>query len=281
MAPKIKRFLKEPLLHFLLIGFIIFFSAYYVTKQRDAHTIVIDNAVMAKLAMAWQTQFAKQPTERELQIAADEYVKQEVLAREAVQLGLNQDDEIIKRRLQQKMEFILKNNIVVPEPCEATLKSYFEKNSAKFTDPPKVSFTHIYFSADKVGNDEAQKKATTVLQTLTGQPSLQRAPELGDRFMLLYDYNNIDKKEAASLFGSSAFTDSLFTVKEDTWAGPFQSGYGWHLLYVNKRQGNIVPPFNDIKARVIDAYKNDKLKEMNNEAMEKLVEKYTVKLKLD
>jgi hypothetical protein len=281
MDSKIKRFLKEPLLHFLLIGFIIFFSSYYISKQRDAHTIVIDKAVMAKLTMAWQTQFGQQPTSKELQIAADEYVKQEVLAREAVQLGLNQDDEIIKRRLQQKMEFILKDNIVVPEPGETALKSYFEKNTAKFTEPPKVSFSHIYFSADKVGNEEAKKKAMTALQMLKGQPSLQRAPELGDRFMLLYDYNNIDKKEGVGLFGSSAFTDSLFTVKENNWAGPFLSGYGLHLLYVNKRQGNVVPPFNQIKARVIEAYKNDKLKEMDNEAMEKLVEKYTVKLKLD
>lgn len=281
MNLKIKRFLKEPLLHFLLIGFLIFFSAYYVSKQRDAHTIVIDKEVMAKLTIAWQTQFSKQPTSRDLQIAADEYVKQEVLAREAVQLGLNEGDEIIKRRLQQKMEFIMKDNIIVPEPDEATLKSYYEKNAAKFTDPPKVSFSHIYFSADKVGQEEAQKKASTVLQNLSNQPTLQRAPELGDRFMLASDYNDIDKIEAVGLFGESAFSDSLFTVKEDVWTGPFSSGYGWHLLYVNKRLGNIIPPFNQIKQRVLEAYKMDKLKEMDNEAMEKLVEKYTVKLKLD
>ena len=111
--------------------------------------------------------------------------------------------------------------------------------------------------------------------------SLQRAPELGDHFMLLYDYNNIDKTEAQGLFGDSQFTDSLFTVKENKWTGPFLSGYGWHLLYVSKKLGNTIPPLGKIKDKVIESYKNDKLNQMDNEAIEKLVEKYTIELKVD
>lgn len=278
---KIKSFLREPFLHFLLIGFVIFISSYYILKRREAHRIIIDKAVIAKLTMAWETQFGRTPNSNELKISLDDYIKQEVLVREAQQLGLNQDDEIIKRRLEQKMAFIIKDNIVVPDPGQLTLETYFKENSNKFSEAPKVFFSHIYFSADNSSSERAKQRAINVLHTLENRTSLQRAPELGDHFMLLYDYNNIDKTEAQGLFGDSQFTDSLFTVKENKWTGPFLSGYGWHLLYVSKKLGNTIPPLGKIKDKVIESYKNDKLNQMDNEAIEKLVEKYTIELKVD
>ncbi len=281
MIPKIKRFLSEPFLHFLLIGLMIFVTSSYILKRREARKIIIDKAVIAKLTLAWETQFGKTPDNKELKIALDDYIKQEVLVREAQQLGLNQDDEIIKRRLQQKMAFIIKDNIIVPDPDETTLESYYEKNASKFTESPKVSFSHIYFSADNSNSEKARQRALEVLHSLEAKTAPPRAPQLGDHFMLLFDYNNVDKTELTGLFGDSPFTDSLFTVKENKWFGPFLSGYGWHLMYVNKRLGNITPPLSKIKDKVIDSYKNDKLNQMDDDAMVKLVEKYNVELKVD
>jgi peptidyl-prolyl cis-trans isomerase C len=281
MIPKIKRFLSEPFLHFLLIGLMIFVTSSYILKRRETHKIIIDKAVIAKLTLAWETQFGKTPDNKELKMALDDYIKQEVLVREAQQLGLNQDDEIIKRRLQQKMSFIIKDNIIVPDPDQSTLASYFKQNANKFTEAPKASFSHIYFSTDNSTNEKTKLRAMNVLLSMKDKPIQPRAPELGDHFMLLYDYNNIDKTEAQGLFGDSQFTDSLFTVKENIWTGPFLSGYGLHLLYVNKRLGNIIPPLSSIREKVIESYKNDKLNQMDNEAMAKLVEKYNVELKLD
>jgi len=281
MTSKIKRFLAAPFLHFLLIGFVIFISSYYILRRRETHKIIIDKAVIAKLNLSWETQFGKTPTNNELKIALDDYVRQEVLVREAQNLGLNQDDEIIKRRLQQKMAFIIKDNIVVPDPTQAVLETYYKENASKFSDAPKVSFTHIYFSADNNSSEKAKQRAATVLQGLQNGTTPQRAPQLGDHFMLLYDYNNVDKTEAQGLFGDSQFTDSLFTVKENRWTGPFLSGYGWHLLFVNKKLANTVPPLSEIKDKVIESYKNDKLNQMDNEAIEKLVDKYTVELKVE
>jgi peptidyl-prolyl cis-trans isomerase C len=281
MIPKIKRFLSEPFLHFLLIGLAIFISSFYISKRREIHKIIIDKAVIGKLTLAWETQFGRTPTSNELKISMDDYVKQEVLVREAQRLGLNQDDEIIKRRLQQKMAFIIKDNIVVPDPSQAILESYYKQNVNKFTESPKVSFSHIYFSADNSSSEKARQRALNVLHSLEAKTAPPRAPELGDHFMLLYDYNNIDKTESTGLFGDSQFTDSLFTVKENKWSGPLLSGYGWHLLYVNKKLGNIIPPLSEIRDKVIDSYKNDKLNQMDNDAMIKLVEKYNVELKVD
>jgi peptidyl-prolyl cis-trans isomerase C len=278
MTKTLSRFLSSPLLHFLLVGFIIFISSYYISKRRETHIIVIDKSVVEKLMTSWQTQFGKMPTDRELKIATDDYIKQEVLYREAESLGLNKDDEIIKRRLQQKMAFILKDNIVVPDPGPSALEEYYKKNESKFSDPPRVSFTHIYFSGDKTGTDRAKQRAESVLQNLR-KSSTRRAPELGDRFMLLYDYNEINKTDVGGLFGDSPFSDSLFTVKENQWTGPFLSGYGWHVLYVNKRLQTSTAPLNEIKDRVLESYKNDKLNEMDNEAIEKLIEKYTIEIK--
>ncbi|HSZ34509.1 MAG TPA: peptidylprolyl isomerase [Puia sp.] len=281
MTTRIKSFLKEPFLHFLLIGFVIFISSFYLLRRRESHKILIDKAVIAKLTMAWETQFGRTPNSNELKIALDDYIKQEVLVKEAQQLGLNQDDEIIKRRLQQKMAFIIKDNIVVPDPSLSVLETYYRENAPKFSEAPKVFFSHIYFSADNSSSEKAKQRAITVLHSMDSKPAPSRAPELGDHFMLLYDYNDINKTEAQGLFGDSQFTDSLFTVKENRWRGPFLSGYGWHLLYVNKRLTNAVPPLSQIKDRVIDSYKNDQLNKLDNEAIEKLVEKYTIELKLD
>ena len=274
MTKKIKHILTEPLLHFLLIGLAIFLSSYYVSKKREIHKIVIDKTVIGKLTLAWETQFGKTPNTNELKKAIDDYIKQEVLVREAQQLGLNQDDEIIKRRLQQKMAFIIKDNIIIPEPGPVELETYFRQNAGKFSEKPKVSFSHIYFSADHSSYEKARQTATEILHSMVGKPAQTRAPELGDHFMLLYDYNNIDKTEVQGLFGDSPFTDSLFTIEENKWAGPFLSGYGWHLVYVNKRQGSMIPPLHEIKERVIQSYKNDKLNQMDDEAMIKLIEKY-------
>ena len=214
-------------------------------------------------------------------MAMDDYIKQEVLVREAQQLGLNQDDEIIKRRLQQKMAFIIKDNIIVPDPDSSMLETYYKLNANRFTEAPKVSFSHIYFSADNSSFEKARQRAEMVLHNMEGKPVPPRAPELGDHFMFLYDYNNIDKMEARGLFGDSPFTDSLFTVEENKWSGPFLSGYGWHLLYVNKKSDNIIPPLSEIKDKVIDSYKNDKINQMDDDAMVKLIEKYHVELKVD
>ena len=279
MKPAFRRFISSPLLHFLVAGFIIFISSYYVSRRREAHRIIIDKAVVEKLITSWQTQFGRMPTDRELKIATDDYVRQEVLYREAASLGLQQEDEIIKRRLQQKMAFILKDNIVVPDPGQSELESYYKKNSAKFSNPPAVSFSHIYFSADKAGTEQAQQRAHTILKSLLTKQDVRRAAELGDRFMLLYDYNDLNKTDAVGLFGDSPFTDSLFSVKENQWAGPFLSGYGYHLLFVNKRMETSIPPLSLIKDRVVESFKNDKLQEMDNQAMEKLIEKYTIEIK--
>jgi peptidyl-prolyl cis-trans isomerase C len=281
MTQKIKKLLTEPLLHFLLIGLAIFLSSYYVSKKREIHRIIIDKAVIGKLTMAWESQFGRPPNSNELKMAMDDYIKQEVLVREAQQLGLNQDDEIIKRRLQQKMTFIIKDNIIIPDPAPALLEAYFSQHAGKFSEKPTVSFSHIYFSADNSSYESARQRAFEILHSMEGKPARSRAPELGDHFMLLYDYNNIDKTEAQGLFGDSPFADSLFTVNENKWAGPFLSGYGWHLLYVNKRQGKTIPPLSEIKSRVIQSYKDDKINQMDNDAMVKLVEKYHVEFKID
>ena len=281
MTKKIKHLLREPLLHFLLIGLLIFLSSSYISKKREIHKIIIDKTVIGKLTLAWESQFGKAPNSNELKKAIDDYIKQEVLVREAQQLGLTQDDEIIKRRLQQKMAFIIKDNIIIPDPGPAELETYFRQNAVKFSENPKVSFSHIYFSADNSSSDKARQRASEILHKMEGKPAASRAPELGDRFMLLYDYNNLDKNEAKGLFGDSPFTDTLFRVEENKWAGPFLSGYGWHLVYVNRRQGTTIPPLSEIKERVIQSYKNDKLNRLDDDAMVKLIEKYQVELKVD
>ena len=279
MTKKIKHLLTEPLLHFLLIGLAIFLSSYYVSKKREIHKIIIDKTVIGKLTLAWETQFGRTPNSNELKKAIDDYIKQEVLVREAQQLGLNQDDEIIKRRLQQKMAFIIKDNIIIPDPGPAELETYFRQNAGKFSEKPKVSFSHIYFSADHSSYEKARQRAIEILHTMEGKPAPQGRRNLETILCFCMITIIWIKLKHKGLFGDSPFTDSLFTVEENKWAGPFLSGYGWHLVYVNKRQGSTIPPLSEIKERVIQSYKNDKLNQMDDDAMVKLIEKYQCGIK--
>lgn len=274
----LKRLIKEPLFHFFIIGTVIFIIAGYTINKKNSYNIVIDKNVAAKLSLAWKTQFGKLPDNDELKIAADQYIRQEILIREAIELGLDKDDEIIRRRLEQKMEFIQKDNINVPDPDDSQLEKYYEENGNKFKEPSKVSFTHIYFNPDNGGNTEAMNRAIEVKKSLDSKPETIRAPELGDRFSLLFDYNDIDKPESISLFGNSPFSDSVFTSPVNKWSGPFPSGYGWHLVYVNGKSDPVIPPLEMIKTKVLGFYRNDKLTELNDEEFNKIAEKYSVEI---
>lgn len=281
MKKTFKSIIKEPLFHFLVIGMVIFLVSGYMIREKQNYTIVLDKNTIGKLSLAWKTQYGNLPNQRELKIISDEYVRQEILVREAKALGLDADDEIIRRRLVQKMEFLEKDNIIIDEPTNEEIEEYFLKNKSKFEKPTNVTFTHIYFSPDVEGSDAARTKAIQVLDSLNSNPSIKRAPELGDRFSLLYDYADVDKTQAVSLLGNSEISDSLFTANAETWSGPFRSGYGWHLVYLNGKSKSEIPEFSLIKDKVTESYKSEMLETMNAKAFEELFDKYTIEVEIE
>jgi hypothetical protein len=268
-----KKWYKEPLLHFLIIGALIFVVFSIVNKDEidvSGNKIVVTVAEIERLSGNWSKKWNRPPTETELNGLVDSYIKEEVYYREALALGLDQNDTILRRRLMQKMEFLSNDLAELNQPDEAALNKYFLDNQEKYELPAKVSFTHIYFSLDKRGA-KASEDAESVLSGL----NVPRAPEKGDSFMMQYDFVQETPFEVERLFGKD-FAGQLFTLEKNTWQGPIESGYGLHLVRISEKIDSRMPEL----ASVIDKVRTDLMFEqrqkMNKEIYERFKERYEI-----
>ena len=179
-----RNWLKEPLLHFLVIGTLLFVVFAVFNKQENAvdiKKIVVSAGDMERLAANWSKKWNRQPTEAELKGLIDSYIKEEVYYREALALGLDQDDTVLRRRLMQKMEFLSNDLADLNNPDETALNEYFLANSDKYELPARISFTHIYFSLDKHGNEIFDNAGKALAYLQAASTPITHAPELARR----------------------------------------------------------------------------------------------------
>src|ERR1039458_7778126 len=172
LLPMLKRWLREPLLHFLLLGLVLFAAYAYFQRGRggveSSRQIALSFDDLSTMELYFESQWHRQPTPAEFQAMVEDKVREEVLYREALAMGLDKDDTIVKRRMAQKMQFLAEDVAAAHEPSTAELKAWFEKNSNKFALPSRYSFRHLYFSPDKRGKN-AQADAATALTKIAGQ----------------------------------------------------------------------------------------------------------------
>ncbi len=268
-----KKWHKEPLLHFLIIGAMIFVLFSIVNKDEipvSDNKIVVTASDIERLSGNWSKKWNRPPTETEMKGLVDSYIKEEVYYREALALGLDQNDTILRRRLMQKMEFLSNDLAELNQPDETALNKYFLDNQETYELPARISFTHIYFSLDKRG----AKVVEDAESVLSGLDAL-RAPEKGDNFMMPYDFVKETPFEVERLFGKG-FTEELFTLKTNTWLGPIESGYGFHLVRISEKIDSSIPEL----ASVIDKVRTDLMfeqrKRMNKEIYERFKEQYEI-----
>src|SRR3984893_16320370 len=183
----LRRWLREPLLHVLLIGFALFVVYYALHpnagQRQDSNRIVITGDDLAQIRLAWMAQWHRPPTPEEMRNLLDGKMREEVLSREAIALGLDKEDTIIKRRLAQKMEFVMEDASALREPVDDELRRWFAQNAERFATPSLVTFRDLYFSPD-VRAAHARDDATEALRKLVGKP--EESPEfagLSDPFM--------------------------------------------------------------------------------------------------
>jgi peptidyl-prolyl cis-trans isomerase C len=267
-----KKILQEPLLHFLVIGaliFVVFSVANREEVNLDEKKIVVSAGDIQRLSANWSKKWNRPPTETELQGLVESYIREEVYYREALALGLDQDDTVLRRRLMQKMEFLSNDLADLNNPDETALNDYFLENQDKYELPARISFTHIYFSLDKHGNrifNDAEKVLTDIQ---AASPSIPRAPERGDSFMLQYDFTLETPFEVARLFGQD-FAEQLFQTETDSWQGPIESGYGLHLVKISEKVDARMPEL----AAVIDKARTDYMFEQRQKTNKAIYERF-------
>jgi len=244
----IGRILREPLVHFFLVGLVLFVAADAYKRATNVYRIEITPDRVAALELSYQQQFGAPPTPAAREALIDRFVDEEVLFREGLAMGLDRGDEIVRRRVVQKMQFLQQDLQPPREPTEPDLRAWYRSHLSQYSAPARVSFTHIFFSPDKGGDTGAQARAKAVLATLNG--TVTRAPERGDNFPDLYDYTGFGPSEAARLFGATPLAQALLTAPTGRWVGPYQSGYGWHLLFISGRRPPQTPPFEAVRDQV-------------------------------
>src|SRR5258705_11405724 len=191
MQITVKRLFSEPLIQFVILGILLFLLTSYIRQHTDKQSreIIVDNERIGMMVMNYKTQTGDLPNKQQLDAMIDNYISEEISYREAKKMGLDKDDEIIRRRLSQKFNFLQTDLTEAPQPTEEDLKQFYKNNPALFSSEATVSFSHIYFNADNNTDSIAKQRALLVLQQLK-QSTVQRAPEKGDRFPLQYDYTD-------------------------------------------------------------------------------------------
>jgi hypothetical protein len=258
MHEKISAWVREPLVQFMALG-VALFALYGVlgggsSDPRAEKRIEVTQAQIDWLRERWARQWQRPPTEAELRGLVDDYVREEVLYREALTLGLDRDDGVVRRRMVQKLELL--TEAVQAPPTNQQLQAFFDENLERYVIPEARSFSHIYFNADQRG-DAVFSEAEQVLVRLNAMPHPpRRAPERGDRFLMQYDYRLHTQAEVARLFGNRLAED-LFEVEPQSWQGPIRSGYGLHLVFVSEVSPEAVPDFEQVRNRVTVDYETN------------------------
>ena len=274
-----KRLLREPLIHFLLIGALLF-GLYGLAPSAGPATaaskqIRLSQGEIAQLTLLFQSQWRRPPTPQELERLVENKVQQEILYREALAMGLDKDDEIVKRRMAQKMQFLAEDVAAAREPTAAELKAWFEQNSDRFAQPPRLSFRHLYFSTDRRG-ERARDDARQALAKLAGQPvDTQAAGALADPFMFQDSYRDRAPDYLAKEFGPR-FALAVSKLAPGSWQGPVESGFGWHLVFVDTVIPGRVPAFEEIEADVRTAWLGEQKALAWDKAYKKMRDGYTV-----
>jgi hypothetical protein len=269
--------IREPLVHFLLIGAAIF--GFYslgadqeVTARGDR--IVVSRGDVERLSSRWEKRWQRPPTADEARNLIREHVREEVLYREALALGLDRDDTVIRRLLRQKFEFVTQDLAVAREPDAAELSAFYEVNSQRYRTPPRFSFTQIFFNIDRRGA-AGEHEARLALASLRNGPGDAGLAGLGDGHMLDDTYRDATMQEIEALFGRD-FSDDLSRLESGVWSGPIASGYGLHLVRLDSRNGGEVPPLAEIAERVRADWAYEQRQQANEAIYRQLLTRYEV-----
>jgi len=274
--------IKEPLFHFLLLGALLFGLYFLITDQQPGENhnqIVITAEDIGQIKALFAKQWQRPPTDQELQGLIDSHVREQVFYREALALGLDKGDTIVRRRLAQKMEFIIADVSLPKVPAEPALRGYYDKHPDRYQAPARITFVHIYLNPDQRGG-QTEAEANAMLDALReSSAGAEQHASLGDRFMLEYEFTDRSVDEIERNFGQE-FADNIVKLTSNQWHGPVESGYGIHLVYLSE----IVPAarrsFDQVRKQVQTDYLFDLRREANDKVYAKLRERYEIMVNL-
>ena len=273
-----RRLLREPLLHFLLGGALLF-ALYAVVADEPMQApgrIVVDEERIASLAATFERTWLRPPTADELDGLVRDFVDEEILYREGLALGLDRDDLVVRRRLRQKVEFLHLDLAEREEPTEGELAAYLADNRERFQEPARLSFRQLFVSPE-TGSSAARQRADDLLAKLRSGASEAELED--DPTLLPRTVRKVSQRKVASVFGAG-FADDLFASVGDEWTGPVASVYGLHLVRVDERVPAGMPELEQIRRQVEIEYEAARRSAANQRFLQKLRERYEVEIRM-
>ena len=271
-----KKLIREPLFHFLLLGAAIF-AAYGLIAERSADEpgqIVITAGQVAALEEGFTRTQQRPPTREELEGLIRDRVQEEVYFREAIALGLDKDDTIVRRRLRQKMEFITDDVAGLGEPTDEELTGYLKAHSDVFRVERRFTLSHVYLNPERRGENLARDSKQLLAQVQQAGDKAD-VSELGDSFLLGPTFESLPASEVVKLFGEK-FAAKLGELSPGQWQGPVESGYGVHLVLVSERTEGRMPALVEVRDDVRREWADNRRSEVNEKFYQELLKRYVV-----
>lgn len=271
----VKKVLREPLVHFLALALAIF-AIYGALNRSDSVTtgrIVVTQGRIEQIATLFARTWQRRPSPSELKGLIDDYIKDEVYYREALKLGLEADDTVIRRRLRQKMEFLSDAANATLNPTEAELAEYLNAHAEKFAVEPAVAFRQIYFNPERRG-DKTKEDAKTALEALRSDSSLDPA-SVSDATLLPSELSLTSKASVSQTFGP-AFAEEVTRSTPGTWVGPIKSAFGSHLVRVHEISPGRVPTLPEVRDAVQRDWASEKRRTLADRRFNELLKQYDV-----
>jgi hypothetical protein len=285
----IKKLSKEPLFQFLIIALVLLGGERWINAEDyayDQYHIQIQDQQLLQFMQLRAKTFKLDQAESALaamsdddrQRLVDDYARNEVLFREAMAIGLDKNDQIIRRRLIQKMDYLAQGFFDESAPLtEDDLRAYYAERKQDYKKAAEATFTHVFVSAEDLSAEDARVLADKLLVRLnTDQAPFENASRYGERFLYNRNYVNREDDEISSHFGQS-FQGAVFALSTaDQWQGPVQSNYGWHLVLLVKNTAAYVPKFEEVSSAVFADAQRQQQREVKSQAIDKIMAKYQI-----
>lgn len=275
-----KNLWREPIVHFLIIGAMLFlvFGLFNNTTGPQTGRIVVTQGQIDFLKANFIRTWKRSPTDKEMQGIIEGYLRNEIFYQEALAMGLDKGDAVIRQRLKQKLEIMSDDLAGMTIPTDEELNQFLKAHPERFIIEPQVAFYHVFVSYDQ-RVFSARDEAIRLLAQLSQQGNATNPDTLpdtiGDSLMLPKSFDLSSASVVARFFGES-FSRDVMKIKPGQWAGPIESGYGLHLVWVREHVQGRLPELSEIRKAVEHEWSVVHKKELKDNLYKKLREKYTI-----
>jgi len=264
---------KEPLVHFLLIG-VVLFTAFELRQEEEgsaaSNRILVDTGQVEQLVARFTRTRLRPPTDIELAALIEGHIREEVYYRQALAMGLDQDDAVLRQRMRMKLEFLLEDLAAEVAPSDEQLTRFMRDHPERFREEPRLSFTQVFLNPDN-----HQDLVADAMQMLTRLNNGVPPETEGDRTLLGQEYLLATQHEITRVFGDS-FALQIVVLDPGEWTGPLYSAYGGHLVRVSAKQEERFPVLAEIRKQVERDYMAERRQELKDITYRKLREGYEI-----